>query len=74
MRETIEQRGGQSLIAKDLHPIGEFEIGSNDQSQSFIKFRAEREECLRAILGEGNETEFIQNHQVKFEGGGDEAM
>lgn len=74
MRETIEQCGSQSLIAKDLNPIGEFEIGSNDQSQSFIQFRAEGEECLRAVLGEGNETEFIQNHQVKFKSGGDEAV
>jgi hypothetical protein len=72
--ETIKQRGGQSFIAKDLHPIGEFEIGGDNQSKAFIKFRAESEKGLCAILGEGDETEFIQNHQVKFEGGGDEAV
>jgi len=74
VRETIKQRGGQTLIAKDLHPIGELEIGGNDQSEAFIKFRAEGEERLCAIFLEGDETQFIQNHQIEFEGGGDEAV
>ena len=30
MRETVKQRGGQTFVAKDLHPIGEFEIGGDD--------------------------------------------
>jgi hypothetical protein len=74
VRETIKQRGGQSFIAKDLHPISKLEIGGDDQSKAFIQFRAEGKERLRAVLGEGDETEFIQNHQIEFEGRGDEAM
>ena len=74
MREAVKQGRGQTFIAKDLHPIGEFEIGSNDQSESFIKFRAEGKECLCAILGEGDETEFIQNDEIEFEGRGDKAV
>jgi len=62
MRETIKQRGGQTFVAKDLHPIGELEVGGDDQSESFIKFRAKSEEGLCAILRKGDETQFIQNH------------
>jgi hypothetical protein len=74
VRETIKQRGGQTFIAKDLHPISKFKIGGDDQGEAFIKFRAEGEERLCAILGEGDETQFIQNDEIEFEGGGNEAV
>ena len=61
MSEAIEQRGGQAFIAKDLHPIGELEIGGDDQSEAFVKFRAESKQGLRAVLGEGDKAEFVQN-------------
>jgi len=72
--ETIEQGSGQAFVAKDLHPIGKFEVGGDDQSEAFVQFRAEGKQGLRAVGGEGDKAQLIQNDQVQFEGGGDEAM
>ena len=72
--EAVKQGGRQAFIAKDLHPIGEFEIGGDDQSEAFVKFGTESKKRLGAILRKGDETQFIQNDQVEFESGGNEAM
>jgi hypothetical protein len=74
MCQAIKQRGGQTFIAKDLNPISELEVGSNDQSETFVKFGTESEKGLRTILRERDKAQFIQNDQVQFEGGGNETV
>ena len=69
MGEAVKQGGRQALISKDLHPISKFQVGGDDQGETLVEFGAEREERLGAILRKGDEAEFIQNHQIQFEGG-----
>ena len=38
MRDTVEQGSGETFITQYLNPIGELEIGGQDESQAFIDF------------------------------------
>lgn len=61
MCQTIEQGCGKPFITKDLHPIRKLQVGCNDQSNTFIEFRAECEQRLCTIGGKGYEAQFIQD-------------
>ncbi len=74
VRESVEQGCGQTFIAKDLDPIGELEIGGDNQGQAFVERRAEGEQRLGANRREGDEAELIQHHQVELECGANQAM
>ena len=71
VRQTVEQGCGQAFVSKDLDPIGELQVSGDDHRQPFVELRAEGEEHLGAIGGEGDKAQFIQNDQILFEGGSD---
>ena len=72
--QAIQKSSCQAFTAKDLDPIGELQIGGDDQGQSFVKFGAEGKECMSAIGRKRDKAEFIQHHQIQLESLGDEAV
>jgi len=48
MAETIQECCCKFLISKDLYPVSELEICSEDERQPFVKYRAEGEQCLNS--------------------------
>lgn len=46
MTEAVEQRGGQLLIAEDLDPLGEREVGSDDRGVAFVAVGEQVEELF----------------------------
>ena len=55
-----------------MGPIGEFEIGGDEQGHSFVESGAELEYQLGASRREGDKAQLIQNDEVLFEGQGQE--
>ena len=46
MGETIQESSLKFLISRDLYPVSELDICSDDERQSFVKFRAKGEQRL----------------------------
>ena len=59
MRDTVEQGSGETFITQYLNPIGELEIGGQDESQAFIDFRAKGKQSMGAAGRKGDEAELI---------------
>ena len=74
MSKTVEECSRQALIIEDLHSIGKFEIGSNDQSQAFVEFGAEGEKRLSALGSERDEAKFIQYFQIELKSCSDKTV
>jgi len=50
MREAIEQRAGQTLIAEDARPFLEWKIGCYDRRPVFVTLAEDLKEQFRAGL------------------------
>ena len=67
MREAIEQRAGQTLIAEDARPFLEWQIRRDDGRATFVTLAEYFKQKLRAGLRERHITEFVDDEQ--FDGG-----
>ena len=61
--ETVEQRGGQLLVAGDLDPFGQREVGRDDRGAAFVAVGEQVEEQLAAGALERHEAEFVDDQQ-----------
>jgi len=39
MSKPVEEGSGKAFVAKDLHPVGELQVGGDDNRDAFVKFR-----------------------------------
>src|ERR1700737_5438260 len=67
MREAIEKRAGQTLIAEDGGPFLEWQIRRDDGRATFVTLAEDLEEQFRAGLRERHIAEFVDDEQ--FDGG-----
>ena len=61
--EAVEQRRGQLLVAEDLHPLAEGEVGGDDRRAPLVAVGEEVEQQLAAGALEGHEAEFVDDQQ-----------
>src|SRR5258708_3773192 len=65
VRESIEQSGGELLVAaEDFDPFGESEIGGDDDTSSFIALGEQFEKKLPASAIERNEAQLVDDKKV----------
>lgn len=72
MREPVEQRGCQLLIAEDLDPACEMQIHPHNHRHPLVKRREELEHQLGTGGRERDEAQLVRDDQAMFEGGGQE--
>jgi putative transposase len=63
MGEPVEQGGGHLGVAEDARPVGEGEVGGDDDRGSLVKPADQVEQELTAALRERQVAEFIEHHQ-----------
>ena len=59
--EAIEQGCGKLFVVKNLGPIPKAQIGGDQERDPFVEGGAQLEDELCAILGQGDEAEFIDD-------------
>ena len=64
MGEPVEQGGRHLGVAEDARPVGEGEVGGDDDRGSLVKPADQVEQELAAALRERQVAEFIEHHQV----------
>ena len=63
MSKAVEQRRGQLLVAEDLHPLAEREVGRDDRRAPLVAVGEEVEQQLAAGALEGHEAELVDDQQ-----------
>ena len=63
MSKAVEQRRGQLLVAEDLDPLGEREVGGDDRRAAFVAVGEQVDEQFAAGPLEGHEAEFVDDQQ-----------
>ena len=61
--ETVEERGGELLIAEDLHPFAKREVGRDGRRALLVAVGEEVEQQLAAGALEGYEAELVDGQQ-----------
>jgi len=74
VRDAVEQGSSEAFIAKHLNPIGELEVGGQDQSQALVDFGAKGEQGMGAAGRKGDEAELVDHDQIELESSSDEAV
>jgi len=65
VRQAIEQRGGELLVtAEDLDPLGEGEVGGDDDASSLVTLGEQIEEQLAAGAVEGDEAKLVEHEKI----------
>ncbi len=64
MGKAVQQGAGQAGGAKHLGPLGEGEIGGDDERSPQVLLADEGEQHLGAPLAEGDEAHLVQDNQV----------
>ena len=64
MGKAIEQRAGETLIAKDARPFVEGQIGRDDRRAAFVALAEDLEQQFRAGLRERHIAEFVDDEQL----------
>ena len=72
--EPVQRGGGQGLIAKDLSPVGELQVGGQNDGYPLVERRAKLEEQIRAGRGKGDEAEFVQDDDLMAQSAFDEVL
>ena len=65
MGQAVEQRGGHLGVTEDARPFAEGEVGRDDDRVALVEPADEMEQQLTAGLGEGEITEFVEDHEVE---------
>ena len=61
--EAVEQRGGQLLVAEDLDPLGEREVGGDDRGTALVAVGEQVEEQFAAGAVEVHEAQLVDDQQ-----------
>ena len=61
--ETVEESGGQLVVAEDAVPLAEGEVGRDDGGGALVPGGEDVEEQLAAGLLEGNEAELVEQQE-----------
>jgi hypothetical protein len=64
VREPVEHGGGHLGVAKDLWPIGERQIGGDEQRGVLVKLADQMEQQLAASLAERQIAEFVDGDDI----------
>src|SRR5512138_699949 len=65
MREPVEQRGGELLVAaEDFDPLAEGQVGGDDDAAALVAVGEHVEEQLAAHAVEGHEAELVDDEQL----------
>ena len=62
--EAIEHGGGHLGVAEHLRPVGESEVGGNQQRGVFVELADEMEQQLPAGLAERQVAEFVDDDEI----------
>src|SRR5574344_2700070 len=62
--KTVNQRRGQSVVAKDRVPLGELQIGCNNQALALVAVRDHLKQQLGSILVQRHEANLIKHNQL----------
>ena len=73
MREPIQHRGRHLGVGEDLGPVGEGEIGGDDDRGVLVELADQVEEQLRASLAEGQIAELVDDDEILAQQGFDDA-
>ena len=65
MREAVEHRGRHLGVVEHLGPIGESEIGADQQRSIFIELADQVEQQLTAGLAEWQIAEFVDDDEIE---------
>ena len=63
--EAVEQRGRHPLVAEDLVPAGELQVGRHQHAPAVVALAEELEEELRPLGVEGQVAEFVNNNKIE---------
>src|SRR5262249_34941486 len=64
VREAVEQRRGHLGIAEHLRPLGEGEVGGDDDRSALVEPADQMKEELAACEREGQVAELVEDHEV----------
>jgi hypothetical protein len=70
--EPVQESSGEPFIAKDLCPIGEAQIGGEDEGHALVHLGAKLEDELRAGGRKRDETQFIEDDELVAQCGAQE--
>lgn len=62
--EAVEQRGGPFVVAEDLDPLREREVGGDDRGAAFVPVGKQLEEQFAAGSFEGHEANLVNDQHV----------
>ena len=65
MCEAVAQRRRHLGVGKDLRPLGEREVGRDDQRRALVEAAGEVEQELPAGLGERQVAEFVEHNLIE---------
>jgi len=65
MGDAVEQGGGHLLVAEDLGPLPEGEIGGDDDRSLLVELGDQVKEQLAGVLGERQVAQFIEHDEVE---------
>jgi len=65
MGEAIEQRGSELLVAEDLHPLAEGQIGGNDGRPPLVSLRKQIEEQFTAGAPKRVRTSLRESQRIR---------
>src|SRR5487761_1975503 len=72
--QAIQQGRGQLFVEEDLSPVGEAQVGGDDERDALVECRAELKHELRGGGSERHKAEFVQHDQAVLEGCSDESL
>ena len=64
MGDPVQQGHGQGLVLEELSPFSEGQVGGDHEGDPVVNGSAELEEQLGTLLGEGDETQFINDDEL----------
>jgi hypothetical protein len=65
MGQSIEQRGRHLGVAEDARPLGESQVGRDDDRGALVKPADQMKQQLAAGLGEGQLADLIEHDEVE---------
>ena len=64
--EAVQEGCGKPGVTEDFRPAGEVQVGGYQHRATFVPVGKKAEKQLSACLGEGNESDLIQDEQVQL--------
>ena len=64
MSETVQESSGEPFEAKDIGPLVEGQVGSDEGGPALISLAEDLKEQFRPGLGQRDEAEFVDDQQL----------